>query len=167
MEYILSDTHFHHENIIKYCNRPFNNAEDMDSKLYYNWLNTIKSDDIVYFLGDLSLKNTKKILPTLSGNIIFIRGNHDRKNGYPNLPYLITNFDKYKCLLIHNPRDELVDKYINEVDFVIHGHTHNMFANHPNNFINVSVELTNYKPLPIPVLIEILIERKDCISYRY
>ncbi|MFA5991841.1 MAG: metallophosphoesterase family protein [Candidatus Doudnabacteria bacterium] len=152
----MSDTHFHHSNIIKYCKRPFHDVFHMDEVLYKNWIKTVKKDDEVYFLGDLTLKNTAVMLQTLPGQITFIRGNHDRKRGYENVPYLIMDIRGYKCLLVHNPRNKIVDQYINEVDFVLHGHVHNIPFEAGNKFVNLSVEVIGYKPLPLSKLLGIL-----------
>ena len=35
--YFIADTHFNHENIIKYCDRPFENVNVMELKLIDNW----------------------------------------------------------------------------------------------------------------------------------
>ena len=52
--FFVSDTHFNHTNIIKYCNRPFNNADEMDAALIKNWNTKVPKDGIVYHLGDFA-----------------------------------------------------------------------------------------------------------------
>lgn len=76
--YITSDHHFGHTNIIKHCHRPFDSVDDMDKAMLDNWLSVVGKNDIVYFLGDLALRNWGSYYSKLSGQIHFIRGNHDK-----------------------------------------------------------------------------------------
>lgn len=82
--FFTSDTHFGHENIIKFCNRPFSSLEEMDNTLIDNWNKTVPEDGIVFHLGDFAWGNCKaweEYRSKLNGKIILIRGNHDFKNG--------------------------------------------------------------------------------------
>lgn len=122
--YVISDTHFYHANIIKYCNRP----ENCDELMVENWRKIVKPEDIVYHLGDVIFGKKsclKDILDGLPGKKILIRGNHDIKS---NTWYTKNGFD-FVCdglihkniLLTHKP---MVIPTFNMCN--IHGHLHNL-----------------------------------------
>lgn len=78
--YILSDTHFGHENIIKYCNRPFTSVQEMDEAMIKNWNSVVDREDTVLHLGDFGLgkrEYIRDIIGKLNGKKILIKGNHD------------------------------------------------------------------------------------------
>lgn len=81
MIYLTADLHLGHENIIKYCNRPFVDVDEMDNTLINNWNRTVHQDDIVYVLGDFSLlRPIQKVLSyieRLNGRVYFLQGSHD------------------------------------------------------------------------------------------
>ena len=80
--FFTSDTHFCHNNIIKYCNRPFNNIEEMNKNLVDNWNKVVPKDGIVFHLGDFALnastKSVQHILHSLNGKKYLIIGNHEK-----------------------------------------------------------------------------------------
>ena len=82
--FFTSDTHFGHQHIIEFCNRPFKTAEEMDEALIKNWNSKVPNDGLVFHLGDFAwgdFKYWKSIRERLNGTIILIKGNHDIKNG--------------------------------------------------------------------------------------
>ena len=112
--YFTSDTHFGHENIIKFCNRPFKNAQEMDEALIKNWNSVIKPEDTIFHLGDFAFGGSKlwnNIMYQLNGHKILIMGNHDVRNfreGYiQNFEYigdqLFISIDNRKVYLNHYP----------------------------------------------------------------
>lgn len=81
--WFTSDTHFYHENIIHFCNRPFKDVAEMNETLIRNWNETVPEDGIVFHLGDFCLGGSQywnDILYRLNGKIYLILGNHDMKN---------------------------------------------------------------------------------------
>lgn len=80
--FFTSDTHFGHKNIIDYCQRPFNNADEMDKALIENWNTKVRHTDTIFHLGDVMMKNKAnrvEYLNQLNGKKYLIRGNHDYK----------------------------------------------------------------------------------------
>ncbi len=163
MIYVIYDTHFHHSNIIKYCNRPFKDINEMNETIINNWNSIVKKDDTIYHLGDFCLSNDdeiKNIFNKLNGNKILICGNHDRKpvKFYENVDFKVLThapiiLDEYKIMLSHVP---LPDAKIKEGYINLHGHIHNkkISDDYPKNYtenkhVNLSVDVTNYKPVSL------------------
>jgi calcineurin-like phosphoesterase family protein len=81
--YFTSDEHYGHANIVKYCNRPFKNAFEMDEELIKRHNELVGSEDHVIHGGDFTLHSNMKFVferyvKRLNGVHIFIRGSHDK-----------------------------------------------------------------------------------------
>lgn len=79
--FFISDTHFQHKNIIKYCNRPFETVAEMDSTMVENWNSVVQPNDIVFHIGDFcfgSMKSWRYLLDRLNGKKYLAAGNHDK-----------------------------------------------------------------------------------------
>lgn len=100
--WFTSDTHFGHRNVIRFCNRPFEDIKKMSAALIKNWNECVKEDDIVFVLGDVFWFNDslsiKRVLTQLNGIIYIIPGNHDE-------------FDSYHRI-VDNPRFILCDDVV-------------------------------------------------------
>ena len=50
MFYFIGDTHFGHENVIRLCNRPFENVEEMNEYIISSWNQRVRTNDTVFIL---------------------------------------------------------------------------------------------------------------------
>ena len=74
-EFLISDTHIGHRNIIKYDNRPFASLDEHDGKIIELWNSIVGKDDLVYHLGDVCLcapARAENVLYQLNGKIILM-----------------------------------------------------------------------------------------------
>ena len=81
--FFTSDTHFGHNGILNYCNRGYNNIDEMNAGLIEKWNSVVGKDDFIFHLGDFAFGGSELWLNTLralNGNKILILGNHDIKN---------------------------------------------------------------------------------------
>jgi calcineurin-like phosphoesterase family protein len=157
-QFFISDTQFDHANIIRYCHRPFGSVEEMNFTILENWLRAVKPGDTVYFLGDLAYGPHCRPafwLSRLTGNIVFIKGNHDhgrrelaiRAAGvtlYPNKTIITGAGPIY---LVHDPAD--IPSWWQ--GWVVHGHLHHKapLVDRRRKRINVSAEATGYHPVSL------------------
>ena len=78
--FFTSDTHFGHTSILRHCNRPFGDIEEMNQTLIENWNRVVGKNDLVSHLGDFAFGGAEvwnRFLDHLNGRIVLVVGNHD------------------------------------------------------------------------------------------
>lgn len=187
--WFISDTHFGHANIIGFCNRPFASVEEMDAVMIVRWNETVAYGDTVYHLGDLCLGGIEEAagyLRRLNGQIHILQGNHDGRwwsylSGYRSaglgrvtrcLPIEMLSLPAYSRDGVH-PRTLVLCHYpLASWESKTHGawHLYGHVHNNPEPdgrplpslglALNVSVELTDYRPLSLEQVASRLITKE-------
>jgi|TARA_R110000851_G_scaffold139771_1_gene276967 calcineurin-like phosphoesterase family protein len=174
--WIISDTHFRHENILKFSDTAsgklirgnrFTDVDEMDEHMIERWNSVVKQGDIVYHLGDVLIGDKewfKKNWPRLNGSKRLTVGNHDDikflcSGGFFQKVYETRQFSEFGLILSHRPLElgNLLKKKDRSLPWVkdnletllnVHGHIHqNPSPEGP--YKNVSVEAINYTPVHI------------------
>ncbi len=150
--FVTSDQHFFHHNIIKYCDRPFDNVDEMHHFMIQEWNKVVQLNDIIVHLGDYicggSFEQVKEITEQLNGRKIIITGNHDRrgKSWFKRVGFERV-FKHRWCMgmycFSHKPQTAkfLID---NGSRYNLHGHSHKHDYGDP--FYNFGVDVVGYKP---------------------
>ena len=81
--FIVSDTHFGHDNILKFEPTRLEDIQrkgftDQDEWLMSQWNNVVSENDLVLHLGDFAFRN-KEVIYRLNGKMVMLLGNHDIK----------------------------------------------------------------------------------------
>ena len=167
--WFTSDTHFGHANIIKYSGRPFKTLDEMNKELIRRWNERVKSEDLVYFLGDFCFKNSSggkvgegtttkydEFRSQLNGDIVFIKGNHDYNNGIKSkINSCVLEFGGIEIFCCHNPADAHPDYKLN-----LCGHVHEKWKTQEREIfgkktfiINVGVDQWKFYPVSLNEII--------------
>lgn len=131
MIFFTSDFHLFHKNVLRFDDRPFKHIHEMHNTIISNWNEVVDWKDTVYYLGDLTFGGTgatKEILHALKGDIVYIRGNHDkgiekyekRFKGIYDYFHLALNRQRY--VMFHYPI--LSFPGIHRGSIHLHGHCH-------------------------------------------
>lgn len=177
MNFFTSDPHFSHRNVIKYCNRPFATAEEMDEAIINRWNVVVGEHDQVYVLGDVFFcgkVRAKEIMDRLTGTKILVRGNHDHwKDGkYLTLGFAAvhvwTELPHNLWRLSHFPYDgqesderRFPTQLKDEGGWLLCGHVHTAWKT-KNRMINVGVDQWNFTPVSEHQISEIVSAERTC-----
>jgi calcineurin-like phosphoesterase family protein len=181
--WFISDTHFSHANVIRYCRRPWisgidrngerivteDDVRDMDNDIIKNWNSVVRKDDIVWHLGDFAFGDQSAVpefVARLNGKINLVLGNHDRKkigfyydSGFHRVydhPVVIDGF----AILSHIPLS-----YVRAPFYNIYGHVHDcgMYGTWTKDGCCVCVERHNYTPVS---MVQIKLKYKELNNER-
>lgn len=174
--FFISDTHFGHKGIITFKRnngkplRDFTCVEEMDEHIVKCWNSVVKSQDIVYHLGDVVInRRALPIMDRLNGRKVLIKGNHDI--------FKLTDYTKYfddirayKVLSKHNIICSHIPVHPDSMyrwNLNLHGHLHGgvvkkckwgFFKVEDARYRCLSVEQISYTPVTFD---EILKQMKD------
>lgn len=161
MRYFVSDIHLFHRKILTFCRPQYSDLEAMHKDIISIWNSTVKPDDTVYNLGDLTFQAGSKkddinaVLNQLNGYHILLRGNHDDDKKISNFP-AIREYHKNLEINIHgidflmghfSYKENMIEKDIlerpecftekrykdDDIMPLLSGHTHDKWAVRKNN----------------------------------
>lgn len=150
--WFVSDTHFGHDRIREYTRPQFGSVAEMDECMITRWRETVGPHDLVYHLGDFALKpaHAAEVRRKLTGTIRLIVGNHD------DVPRLVREdlfqavqmwriFPEYGFVASHVPLRRGNLRYGCAAN--VCGHMHGNDADLDDFHRDVSVEVTDYRPV--------------------
>jgi len=165
--WFTSDTHFGHANIIRFCDRPYANVEEMNEAFITNWNEHVKYTDDIYHLGDFSFeRKPENTARRLNGNKHLILGNHDKKNHVAALqPFFCWIKDTYELKaaghrfwLSHYAHRTWRHNYKGVIH--LYGHSHGELEDYGKS-TDVGVDAWDYKPVHIDTIIKMMAKREN------
>ena len=167
--FFTADTHLSHVNILRYCQRPFHSAAEMDEAIYANWAAVVQPRDTVYHLGDVAFGDEEHVaravtrLQALPGEKYLVPGNHDHR--YPELlasafaevlPPLYelnaqTKREGWRLVLCHYPL--LTWHRIRKGALQLHGHVHGRLPQDRLRF-DVGVDVWGFTPVRLERILD-------------
>ena len=167
--FFTSDTHFYHQNIIKFAGRPFYTDFEMNENMIVQWNSVVQDTDTIYHLGDFSFGNgaqNKELGAQFNGHKYLCIGSHDKQvpNGV---------FEDIKdSYMIHfnndigNDQHIFMSHYLHKIWPISHydswhlfGHSHgrmNDYASVEGKLLDVGVDSHNFTPWRLDEVIEVM-----------
>lgn len=167
-DYITSDIHFGHKNIMSFCPesraRFKSDVDFMNEQIVKEWNQVVTPEDHTYILGDVSFMNWEKTVAyvrRLNGTKTLVKGNHDHKLVQSKefrdcfieiQDYKTITVDKVRVSMFHYPICEWDQMHRGAVHF--HGHTHgNKTGLEGSRALDVGMDVTGKVVVPMADMI--------------
>lgn len=156
--HFTADTHFGHENILRFCSRPFATIEEHDECIIASWNAIVRPGDTIYHIGDFAHRchprRLRSIFDRLIGEKHLVIGNHDR-GSTRTLPWASVServtiaVDGQRLVLDHYPGRSWNGSNRGAVQ--LYGHVH---GNIPDlwNACDVGIDRWGYAPTSWPLI---------------
>lgn len=158
--WFTADYHLHHGNIIKYCNRPFSTADEMDEIIIQRHNELVKPGDLVFFLGDFAFTRGRlsdagsldRLLGRFNGTFYLVKGNHDREIFKISHRFgWIRDLAEVRC----GDKDVILCHYAMRIwnkrhygTWHLYGHSHGTLPDDPNSLsLDVGVDSWDFRPV--------------------
>jgi calcineurin-like phosphoesterase family protein len=182
--FFTADTHFDHDMILKYANRPWarmvkdwrdraqveSAKEAMNASLIENWNKVVtNSSDRVFVIGDFAWSRHAYFLNACKGKKTLIIGSHDRVNN--DVLRNFTEFMKEKeirvgdiSMVLHHTCLRLWERcHYGSVH--LFGHSHGRLTTFNMSFdVGVDTELAKYSPVPLEAVIKEVDRRRGMMQ---
>jgi calcineurin-like phosphoesterase family protein len=179
LRFFTSDLHFFDSDILTYCDRPYDGADEMDRDIIRRLADCTKEASAVYILGDFfgvkqpdsPFEACKSLLGRMGAKdrpFHLIMGNHDHMKreeyleaGFASAKHLdVIKIGDFEFMMTHDP--SMVQP---KNTLALCGHIHTLFRENwqPERntlTINVCVEVRDYKPVSEAEILD-LVARSD------
>lgn len=172
-DYVFSDPHFGHTNIIRLAERPFASLDEMEGTMIENYCRRVKPNQTVLWLGDNffgPVQRGREILNGLPGHKMTLVGNHDgsasrlARIGFDAVltgEVMIRLWEAHTFVFSHYPYESRPgdDRFIERRPkkrpgtFLVHGHTHSK-ERWKGRMINACVDAWDFSPVPVGDLLQ-------------
>ena len=159
VNWYTADTHFGHENVVSFCDRPFRSASHMDGVMIENMWKVVQPDDELWIIGDFAfgppskdpayLEQIFNQLPGAKKHLIV--GNHDRELTqaleWASVSHIVEVPDgpkRQRNTLCHYPM--ITWNHARREALQLFGHVHNNWKGSRNS-INVGVDVWEFMPV--------------------
>lgn len=152
--YFTSDPHFFHENVIRYCKRPFRDAQHMNESLIANWNARVTPSDDIFCLGDFGMadrEDMQRLFDRLQGRKHLVAGNHDKTarklRGWQWVKdYHELRINRQRVILFHYAMR--VWRSSHKGSIALYGHSHGSMPGNSQS-LDVGVDCWDYRPVTL------------------